>query len=97
MKCGFYKQGTCVPGTITATLEQGTTTVVIRQVPTQECDICGEDYVSEEIADDVLKISEQDVKTGVQVDIREYQATCFSPSVQPSYRRPSYSAPCCQV
>lgn len=76
MKCGICKHGTCVPGTITVTLERGSTTVVIRQVPAQVCDTCGEEYLSEEITDAVLKIAEQDARAGVQVDIREYQAAC---------------------
>ena len=76
MKCAICKHGMCVPGKITVTLERGTTTVVIRQVPAQVCEVCGEEYLSEEITDAVLKIAEQDARTGVQVDIREYQAAC---------------------
>jgi hypothetical protein len=58
------------------TLEKGSPTVVIRQVPAQVCNTCGEEYLSEDIADGVLNIAEQDARMGVQVDIREYQAAC---------------------
>ncbi|MBN1168054.1 MAG: hypothetical protein JXA44_13135 [Methanospirillaceae archaeon] len=34
-----FKQGTGVPVSITVTLERGTTTIIIRQVPAQACDI----------------------------------------------------------
>ena len=76
MKCAICKHGTCAPGTITVTLERGTTTVVIKQVPTQVCDTCGEEYLNEEITDAVLSITDHNVRAGVQVDIREYQAAC---------------------
>jgi len=76
MKCAICKYGICVPGTITVTLERGSTIVVIRQVPAQVCNTCGEEYVSEDIADAVLNIAEQDAWMGVLVDIREYQAAC---------------------
>jgi hypothetical protein len=42
------------------------------------CTTCGEEYLNEEITDAVLSIAEHDVKAGVQVDIREYQAACAS-------------------
>ena len=76
MKCAICKHGNCIQGTITVTLERGNTTVVIRQVPAQVCTTCGEEYLSEEITDAVLKIAEQDARAGVQVDIREYQTAC---------------------
>ncbi|KAF5091573.1 type II toxin-antitoxin system MqsA family antitoxin [Methanospirillum sp.] len=78
MKCAICKHGICEPGTITVTLERGPTTVVIRQVPAMVCTTCGEEYLNEEITDAVLSIAEHDVKAGVQVDIREYQAACAS-------------------
>ena len=78
MKCGICKHGIYEPGTITVTLERESTTVVIRQVPAMVCNTCGEEYLNEEITDALLSIAEHDVKSGVQLDIREYQAACAS-------------------
>ena len=78
MKCAICKHGIYEPGTITVTLERESTTVVIRQVPAMVCNTCGEEYLNEEITDALLYIAEHDVKSGVQLDIRKYQAACVS-------------------
>ena len=46
MKCTLCRQGETKPGLTTVTLERGPTIVVIKQVPAEICDICGEYYLS---------------------------------------------------
>lgn len=54
--------------------ERDNTTLVIKQVPADVCQICGEGYVDEETTDRLLQIAEAAVKSGVQVDVRQYVA-----------------------
>lgn len=74
MKCVICKYGETMPGKATVTLEQDGTTVVIKDVPARVCTTCGEEYVDEEIAGQLLKIAEEATRAGVQVDVRRYKA-----------------------
>jgi len=46
MNCLICKTGTTQQGTTTVTLERDTTVIVIKDVPAQVCDNCGEYYLS---------------------------------------------------
>jgi YgiT-type zinc finger domain-containing protein len=74
MKCVICKQATTQPGTTTLTLERGGATFVIKNVPAQVCPNCGEAYVDEQAAAQVLHTAEQMARAGIQVDIRQYVA-----------------------
>lgn len=71
MKCVICKHGETQAGHTTVTLERGQTVVVFRNVPAQVCANCGEAYVSEEIATQLLEEAEEAVQARVQVDVRE--------------------------
>ncbi|MGH7938508.1 MAG: type II toxin-antitoxin system MqsA family antitoxin, partial [Bryobacteraceae bacterium] len=43
MKCTICKKGETAPGTATVTLERGGLTLVVKDVPAQICDNCGEE------------------------------------------------------
>ncbi len=47
MRCPVCKNGETRPGTATLTLERGPLTMVVRHVPAQVCDNCGEEYIDE--------------------------------------------------
>jgi YgiT-type zinc finger domain-containing protein len=49
MKCVICKQGETQPGTAIVTLTRETLTLVVRDVPAQVCENCGEEYVDEEL------------------------------------------------
>ena len=74
MKCVICKNGETKPGTTTILLERGNTTIVIKQVPAEVCQNCGEGYVDEETTDQLLQMAEDATKSGVQVDIRQFIA-----------------------
>lgn len=74
MQCLICKHGETQPGTVTVTLERGATTLVIKGVPAQICENCGEAYVDEEVTASLLKSAEDAVKLGVQVEVRAYVA-----------------------
>ena len=74
MKCVICKQGNTQPGSVTVTLERGTTTLVFKNVPAQVCENCGEAYVDEAITEQLLNTAEAAIEAGVQVEIREFKS-----------------------
>jgi YgiT-type zinc finger domain-containing protein len=74
MKCVICKQGETANGLTTVTLERGRTTVVIKDVPAEICENCGEYYLSEEVTDRVQKLAEQAVRQGVEIEVLRYAA-----------------------
>lgn len=74
MNCVICRKGELVQGTTTLTLEQDRTVLVIRSVPAQVCRNCGEAYVDEAVTAELLNVAEQAVRSGIQVDVREYVA-----------------------
>ena len=61
-------------GTTRIAVERGTTLLVVRGVPAQVCDNCGEAYLS---ADAVVRLQQMlavAAQGGVQVEVREYIA-----------------------
>lgn len=77
MTCVIRKQGETQPGTTTVTLERGGMTLVIEViegVPARICTTCGEEYVDERVAEQLLAMVDQASQAGVQVDVRPYVA-----------------------
>lgn len=74
MKCVICKHGETEQGTTTVTLERGSLTLVVKGVPAQVCDNCGEAYMDEATTRQLLETAETEVKAGAQVEIREYKA-----------------------
>jgi len=74
MKCVICRQGRTDKGLTTVTLERGHTTVVIKDVPAEICENCGEYYLDEEVTDRIYKLAEQAVKDGVEIEVLRYAA-----------------------
>lgn len=74
MKCVICKQGEAHPGEVTVTLQRDETTIIIKDVPAQVCENCGEYYLSEEITEKVLSRAEEAVKSGAEVEILRFAA-----------------------
>ena len=74
MRCVVCKQGETRDGTATVTLERNGMILVFKNVPAEVCEVCGEEYVSEETTARLLAAAEEAAQAGVQVDIREYVA-----------------------
>ncbi len=72
MKCVVCKFGETRPGTTTITLEPGALTLVVKGVPADICENCGEAYVSEEVTRQLTTLAEEARRTGVQVDVRQF-------------------------
>ena len=58
MTCVRCKHGETRPGDVTVTLQRGATTVILKSVPADVCENCGEYYLSDEVAGQVLQRAE---------------------------------------
>ncbi|MCD6175201.1 MAG: type II toxin-antitoxin system MqsA family antitoxin [Planctomycetes bacterium] len=74
MKCVICKQGQTNNGLTTVTLERGRTTVVIKDVPANICDNCGEYYLSETVTEKIQNLAEQAFQQGVEIEVLRYAA-----------------------
>jgi YgiT-type zinc finger domain-containing protein len=72
MRCVVCKGAETQAGKATVTLERNGLTLVVKGVPAQVCPNCGEEYVGEETAAQLLKDAEEISRAGAQVDVREY-------------------------
>jgi YgiT-type zinc finger domain-containing protein len=59
---------------VTVTLQRGETTVILKQVPADVCENCGEYYLSSEVTAQVLEKAESAVKSGAEVEILRFAA-----------------------
>lgn len=74
MKCLICQHGETVAGTTTVTLERGETTLVIKGVPAEVCQNCGEAYVDEETTTALLEQIREAAELGVDVEVRRFAA-----------------------
>ena len=74
MKCVFCKQGRTNKGTATVTLERGKTTVIIKEVPAEICENCGEYYLSDVVTEKVQNLAAQSVQHGAEIEVLKYAA-----------------------
>ena len=74
MSCVICRNGTTHGGFVTVTLQRAETTVILKQVPADVCETCGEYYLSSEVAARVLEKAESAVKSGAEVEILRFAA-----------------------
>jgi YgiT-type zinc finger domain-containing protein len=74
MKCVLCKQGETKPGKVTVTLQRGDTIVIIKFVPADVCENCGEYFLSRDITSQVLHKAEEAVRKGAEVEILRFAA-----------------------
>ncbi|PPK52384.1 type II toxin-antitoxin system MqsA family antitoxin [Marinobacter persicus] len=74
MKCVICKQGETRPGTTTVTLTRGESTVVVKNVPADICENCGEYYLNEEISSQIMTMAEEAVRLNHEVEVIQYAA-----------------------
>ena len=73
MKCALCRTGETKPGKTTETYEIGSAVVVLRGVPADVCQQCGEAYTNEATTRQIEKIVDQSRRAGAVI-IQEYQA-----------------------
>ncbi len=74
MKCVICKTGQTHPGITTVTLQRDNTVVVVRDVPAEICEDCGEYYLSEPVARRVYADADSTAQRHVEVGIQRYAA-----------------------
>jgi YgiT-type zinc finger domain-containing protein len=74
MNCVICKTGELQPGRATVTLQRSGTTVVIKEVPADICDNCGEYYLSDEMSARALAIADDAVRKGTEVEVLRWAA-----------------------
>ena len=74
MTCALCKNGATRRGTVTITLERGKTVVVVRDVPADVCENCGEYYLDSPVAQEVYQRAEAAVARNAEVEILRYAA-----------------------
>ena len=74
MKCVICKTGQTYPGRTTVTLQRGESVVVIRNVPAEICEDCGEYYLDAEVTHRLYSDAEASLARSVEVEIQRYAA-----------------------
>jgi len=74
MKCVICKQGQTQSGLTTVTVERDKTTVIIKEVPADICENCGEYFLNEETVGNIEKLMNQAVQHGVEFEVLRYAA-----------------------
>ena len=74
MECIICKQGETKPGYTTVTLNRGDSSIIIKQVPADICENCGEYYLSEEISEQVLTLAEKAIDRNAEIEVLRFAA-----------------------
>jgi YgiT-type zinc finger domain-containing protein len=74
MNCVVCKGGKTGAGSVTVTVQRGDTTVILKRVPADVCENCGEYYLTSEVSAQVLEKAESAVKSGAEVEILRFAA-----------------------
>ena len=72
MKCLICKNGETQGGFTAVTLQRGDHILVIKNVPADICENCGEYYLSQEIAELMYQQAEQALERGAEVEIGHF-------------------------
>lgn len=72
MKCVICKNGQTHFGLTVVTLQRHGNTLVIKDVPAEICENCGEYYLSEEVAERLYQQAECSLEHGAEVEIGRY-------------------------
>jgi YgiT-type zinc finger domain-containing protein len=73
VRCVICKHGQTKEGEVTITLNRGRCALVIRSVPAQVCENCGEQYLNAATTAKVLEAAGLAAQARVEVDVRSYR------------------------
>lgn len=74
MRCAICRTGETRPGVADEVLSHEGTTVVIKGVPAEVCDNCGEPYFDADVTRELLALVREAAAAGVVVEVRRYAA-----------------------
>ena len=74
MKCVLCKHGTTYSGNVNVTLERDSCIIIIKGVPADICENCGEYYLSQSTTRSVLSRAERVVDRHTEIEILRFAA-----------------------
>ena len=74
MKCVICKHGQTQSGLVTVTLERDESSVIIKRVPAEVCNNCGEYYLSDLMTQQVLQRAQVATNNGAEIEVIRYAA-----------------------
>jgi YgiT-type zinc finger domain-containing protein len=74
MRCTLCKHGETKPGKVTVTLQRDETTVIVKDVPAEVCENCGEYYLEVTVTDRIFIMAEEAVRNHAEVKIIRFAA-----------------------
>ena len=74
MKCVLCKHGTTYNGTVNVNLERDSCIIVLKDVPANICENCGEYYLSQSTIAAVLARAEKSIDRNAEVEILRFAA-----------------------
>ena len=74
MKCAVCRHGETALATATLTVQRDAVTLVVRGVPAQVCENCGEEYVDAGEADSIVALADATVELGAVFELCDYPA-----------------------
>jgi YgiT-type zinc finger domain-containing protein len=74
MKCVICKTGELKSGETTVVMHRHETSIIIKNVPADICQTCGEYYLSEDMTEQILKRAESASVKGAEVEILHFAA-----------------------
>lgn len=74
MTCSICRHGELVAGTATVPLSRGNSTIIIKEVPADVCDNCGEYYLTPAISQRTYALADDAARSGSEVEIRRFAA-----------------------
>lgn len=69
MKCVICKNGIYNPGKVTVKLERGSSIVLIKEVPAEVCDTCGNYLLDQKTTRAVLKHAKHSFESGSELEV----------------------------
>ena len=74
MKCVICKFGETRAGQTTVTLHRRQSSIIIKDVPAQICENCGEYYLTDEISEQVMALAENAIKHHAEIEVLRFAA-----------------------
>ena len=74
MKCVICKVGKTKHGFTNVTLERENSIIIVKQVPLEICNNCGEYYLNEDVTESLLKKAEAVMHNKVELEVIQYAA-----------------------
>ncbi len=69
MECVICRNGVTRKGKVTVTLERKGTVVIIKQVPANVCNNCGEYYLDADMTKQILQKAEEAYNKGAEIEV----------------------------